>query len=333
MFVLLENQKDIVRAQRLLERVVHRDFGKRTVRDIGFPGDTLRGATVRTSGRYWFHTHDDRSAKIPRKVNWFGILTDASSLEISVEINTAYDRADARVAGLFARDNETGAVCLFHTGGVGGGTKGVGKTNFLAYSNPKLVSISRSRDRPILAVLLLRLDSMPSTSSIKGYMDSIAEFKRAVRRGEISAPRFEKKKKAFRDFYSEARGRRVGKRSSEIDYISRHGDILDALHDWRKRQGLNGGRIVKDQLFDMGVERRGHLTEVYEVKSSGERQDLYTAIGQALVHGSGESCRRVIVIPSGDQTKEDLQAALDRLKIGVVRFKLLKKRVLISAPG
>ncbi len=37
MFVLLENQKDIARAQRLLERVVHREFGNRTVRDIGFP--------------------------------------------------------------------------------------------------------------------------------------------------------------------------------------------------------------------------------------------------------------------------------------------------------
>ncbi len=81
----------------------------------------------------------------------------------------------------------------------------------------------------------------------------------------------------------------------------------------------------------MGVERNGHLTEVYEVKSSNGRYDIYTAIGQALVHGSGENCLRTIAIPSGGRLKKDLQDALGRLGIETIRFKLFKKRVLLPA--
>jgi hypothetical protein len=45
------------------------------------------------------------------------------------------------VSGLFAKGAETGSVYLMHGGGVGGGRKAVGKIEFIAWSDSKLVPV------------------------------------------------------------------------------------------------------------------------------------------------------------------------------------------------
>lgn len=329
MFEILEDAAQIAAAQRKFEDVVRHSFSKKAVRNIGFPGDTYHDATIWIFGNYWYHTHHDREAKTPRKVNWFGVLTESGSLDISVEINTVYEGTNARVAGYFARDGKSGEICVFHTGKVGGGTPGVGKMAFLQWSHPELVTASRSEGNAVVGVLLMRINSNASVRPVLRYVDTIVAFKEAVRKGETQTTKFKKEANKFRDFFSEASGRRQGRRRSEIDYISRHGDIVDALHLWRKRSGLNGGRIVKNPLIDLGIEKRGKLHEIYEVKSSADRQELYTAIGQTLVHGVDPRCRRAIVLPSGEHLKQDIENALNRLSIGVMRFKLTKNTVRI----
>jgi hypothetical protein len=80
--------------------------------------------------------------------------------------------------------------------------------------------------------------------------------------------------------------------------------------------------LAKNALIDLGFEHRGRLLEIYEVKSSAKRQDLYTAIGQTLVHGTDARCQRAVVLPVGERLRGDLEKALDRLNIEVIRFKL-----------
>ena len=80
----------------------------------------------------------------------------------------------------------------------------------------------------------------------------------------------------FDDFYSEPRGKRTGTRSSVIDYVSRHGDVVDALHAWLTDRGTpSGTRLVKSPLIDLGLARRKELLAVYEVKTGTTRSDLY----------------------------------------------------------
>ena len=99
--------------------------------------------------------------------------------------------------------------------------------------------------------------------------------------------------------------------------------MVDALHAWRNSVGMSAGaRLVKNVLIDLGVSVGGNLAEVYEVKTSAVRSDVYTAIGQLLVHGSDAGCRRVIALPEKGNPAKDLQAALDRNAIQVLRFKL-----------
>lgn len=336
MFTLIESKKDIANAQRKLEATIRRNFKKRAIKNIGYPGGTETNASVVTDGAHWYWTSDLKGADTPnpRRLNWFGLFRRDSDLQIAVEINTAYEGRNDQVAGFFARDNDTGSIYLVHSGRVGGGTKGVGKSAFLAWSNhhhPIDVVDSSGGIRD--GSLVMPIDGIAATRPAVQYIDDVVRFKKAVRDGTIETPEFTRKKKELDDFYSEARGRRRGRRSSHIDYLSRHGDIVDALHSWRTVCALpKGARLVKNILIDMGVAVGRDLIEVFEVKTSTGRSDLYGAIGQLMVHGTAANCQRGIVLPYDETVAADLKEALKRLGIRIIKFKLDKQKARIVNP-
>lgn len=325
MFSLIESKEEIAKAQRKLEATIRRDFKTKAVKNIGYPGGTTFDAKVFTDGNYWYWSsdHDDANVPNPRRLNSFGLFREDTDLQISVEINTTYEGRNDQVAGFFARDNGTGSIYLLHSGRVGGGTKGVGKAAFLAWSNQHLIEVVDSSGGIREGVLVMPIEGVTATRSAVRYIDTIASFKQAVRAGEMDTPEFQRKKKELDDFYSESRGRRKGQRSGDIDYLSRHGEVVDTLHSWRTSSALpKGGRLVKNVLIDLGVEVGGELVEVFEVKTSTARSYIYAAIGQLMVHGTSDECRRVIVLPQKEPIAPDLKEALQRLNIELLRFKL-----------
>ena len=83
--------------------------------------------------------------------------------------------------------------------------------------------------------------------------------------------------------------------------------------------------IVKNSYIDMGVvDAHDSLTELYEVKTSAERSDVYTGIGQLMVHG-GSGCRRILVLPGNEELKPGLPDAINRLEIELLRYELDKE--------
>jgi hypothetical protein len=332
MFSLIESKEEIAKAQRKLETTIRRDFKTKAVKNIGYPGGTTLDATVFTNGKHWYWSSDlnDKDVPNPRRLNWFGLFRDDADLQISVEINTAYEGRNDQVAGFFARDNDTGAIYLLHSGRVGGGTKGVGKSAFLAWSDQRPTDVVDSFGSIREGVVVMPVEGIAASRSAIRYIDTIARFKQAVRAGQIETEEFQNKKKELENFFSEARGRRKGRRSGEIDYLSRHGDIVDALHSWRSVNPLpKSGRIVKNIMIDMGVAVGRDLVEVFEVKTSTGRSDVYGAIGQLMVHGTSTDCRRVIVLPHKEPIASDLKDALQRLCIELLRFKLDEQKAII----
>ena len=332
MFTLIESKEEIAKVQRKLEATIRRDFKKQVVKNIGYPGGTESNASVLTDGTYWYWSSDLKGADTPnpRRLNWFGLFRADSDLQISVEINTAYEGRNDQVAGFFARDSDTGSIYLLHSGRVGGGTKGVGKSAFMAWSDQRPIDVVDSSGGIREGVLVMPIDGIAASRSAVRYVDTIARFKQAVRAGEMETTEFQRKKKELDDFHSEARGRRKGRRSGEIDYLSRHGDVVDALYSWRTTGALpKGGRMVKNVLIDMGVAVGRDLVEVFEVKTSMRRSDVYGAIGQLMVHGTAAGCRRVIVLPHKETIAADLKDALQRLGIELVKFKIGKQKATI----
>jgi hypothetical protein len=332
MFSLLESKEEIAKAQRKLEVTIRRDFNSTVVKNIGYPGGTTFNANVNTDRHHWFWSKDHDAARKPnpRRLNWFGLFRESADLEISVEINTPYDGRNGQVAGFFARDTDTGGIYLLHSGRVGGAKKGVGKGTFLAWRDKPLTEVVDSSGGIRNGVLVMPIECNAATRSAILYIDTVARFKQAVREGEIDTPEFQHKEKMFRDFYSEPRGRRTGRRSGEIDYVSRHGDVLDALEAWRNSLPLEkGARLVKNFLLDLGVALGRELVEVYEIKTNTSRSHVYSAIGQLMVHGTAQKCRRVIVLPHKEPIAADLRDALRRLDIELKKFKLDKVQATI----
>ena len=174
------------------------------------------------------------------------------------------------------------------------------------------------------------IEGMAASRSAIRYIKTVARFRLAVRAGAIDTPEFKREQKEFDHFYAESRGRRKGRRSGEIDYLSRHGDVIDALHVWRRSNALpKGGRLVKNLLIDLGIAVDRNLVEVFEVKTSTVRSDIYAAIGQLMVHGTADDCRRVLVLPHKEPLASDLKDALQRLGIELLRFKLDKEKAKI----
>jgi len=325
MFSLLESKEDIAKAQRKLGATIRRDFTKTAVKNIGYPGGTRFNAKVNTDGHHWFWSkdHHGKNGKNARRLNWFGLFRSNADLQISVEINTPYEKRNDRVNGFFGRESKTGAIYLLHSGRPGGSTKGVGKNTFLAWSNEALTDVLDSSGDVRSGVVVMPIEGRTATRPAIRYVDIVAAFKLAVRAGQANTPEVKRKQKLFDDFYAEARGHRKGSRSKEIDYLSRHGDVVDALQKWRNATPLNSkSRLVKNVLFDFGVASGSDLVEVYEVKTSTARSNIYSAIGQLMVHGTARECQRFMVLPEKELIATDLSAALQRLAIKLLKFKL-----------
>lgn len=325
MFSLVESKEEVAKAQRKLEATIRREFNRNAVKNIGHPGGRTPDAKISTNGHYWFWSGDHGGADQPnpRRLNWFGLFREETGLQISVEINTPYEGRNDQIAGFFARDNDSGAIYLLHSGRVGGGKKGVGKGTFLPWSHQPLMEVVDSSSNVRDGVLVMPIEGIAATRSAVRYIDTIDRFKQAVRAGETNTLEFRRKQKQFNDFYSEPRGRRKGKRSREIDYLSRHGEVVDALNAWRKSRPLpKAARIIKNVLIDLGVASGRELVEIYEVKTSTTRSDVYSAIGQLMVHGTKNGCRKVLVLPHRKPIVADLTDALQRLEIEVLKFKL-----------
>ena len=178
---------------------------------------------------------------------------------------------------------------LGYDGGVGGGQKGVGQTAFLAWSDSKLVPVADSEGDVRLGVIVAPIDAKETASDIARFLQRTIEFKAAVRRGETNTAQARAEQRRFRDYFEEFSGKKRRRRIKEIEYISRHGDIVRALRKWRQRTLGASEKFVKDAYIDLGVRSGDALRELYEVKSSCERQTLYTAIGQIVVHDDSSS--------------------------------------------
>ncbi|QTD47468.1 hypothetical protein J1M35_18265 [Ottowia testudinis] len=262
-------------------------------------------------------------------MNWVGRYQTRYDLQITVELNTPYQNRVDRAGGFFVKDIDSGQVYLMHSGRIGGGTKGVGRLAFLTWLDEVPDEVVDASGHFKDGFIVMPVQGVGAAASLKRYLEKIAEFKEWVRTGAAGTPSFERKQQKFLAYYKEARGRRKGRRSAKIDYVSRHGDVVDRLNAWRSGHPVPKGQaIVKNALIDLGVGTENALSEIFEVKTSCCRGDLYTAIGQLMVHGSSSSCKRHLVIPNEvDALPNDILLTLKLQDIQVIRYDLKPRSV------
>ena len=294
-----------------------------------------RHLTIHHNKQYWFASPPPGDDIIPRYWNPFGAYRENGGLQIAVELNVPTESNSKQVSGFFARDAETGAVYLMHDGGVGGGRKGVGRTAFLAWSDSKLIPVVDANGDVRLGIIVAPVDAKRTAADIARFVQSTIDFKEAVKRGETQTPQAREAQRRYGEYFDEHSGKKRRRRIEEIEYISRHGDIVRALREWRKRTLKANEKIFKDAYVDLGVQVNGIMREIYEVKSSCERQTLYTAIGQIVVHDDSTNgvCKRFLVLPSEHTVPGDVMRALTRAEISLIQFTLQGDKVRVSKLG
>jgi hypothetical protein len=141
--------------------------------------------------------------------------------------------------------------------------------------------------------------------------------------GEIPAAEMKRRVADLERYRRESSGRRRGLRKAEFDYVSYHGDIVDALQKEREARKVEDKKVVNTKLIDLYVSVSGRKTEVFEVKTGIDRQSIYTAVGQLITHSGSldASVRRFLVVPDG-RIPDDLRKCIKTLGITVRRFRL-----------
>ncbi|MEJ8406052.1 hypothetical protein WKI27_11910 [Brevundimonas vesicularis] len=326
MFIVVEDAKARAAAQRQVEARIRGALSNRGVHNIGYPSGN-QDATLYSNGhgQLWCSFDALHNAKVPRRWNAFGVY-DATrrSQNITVEVNIPIETDSARIAGFFAQNVESGHTYLVHDGSIGGGKPGVGRNEFLAWSKATLVDVARSGGRTRPGIIVGRIDSNDLPDRIWAFVKRVRDFKVAVDRGDLDALEAKAEVKDWDDFKGEPSGRRRGERASTIDYVSYHGDVVGALHAYRMRRRTGGEVIGHSRLIDLYVKVGGAKAEIYEVKTGTDRQTVYTAVGQLMVHSAvaPAGVRRVLVLPRGDLAA-DLKRCVDALQINVLRYDII----------
>ena len=306
MLSLLVTREEIEEAQRDLQDTMSRVFPETHRPDTEFP--------YCHNGTYWYRAgyRPGGNGTTACHLNGFGTVRDGIRPPATVEINVAEEGRKNGIGGFFARDMGSGTVYLMHAGWLNPGGYA-----FRDWLGQKQFAALDGRPEPRQGFIVVATNGSTGDHSLIRYIESIVRFREAD--DEVPDDPAQ-----FRPFYQEPRGWRVADNPGVVEYLSRHGDVVDALRIWRERRGLEKpkGFIVKNTYIDMGVtDAHDSLTELYEVKTSAARSDVYTGIGQLMVHGPS-GCRRVLVLPGNEELKPGLPDAIKRLKIELLRYGL-----------
>lgn len=329
--LLITDEKEKKKAQARLVGQLTALLPPQGLRTIGFPGGKVDNLIYAAGeGGLWASfVKPAQGSENPRHWNAFGIF-DAKrpSQDITVEINIPTGGNSSRVAGFFARDVETGDVFLMHSAKVGGGRVGIGKNAFLVWSMESLEEVHDDGGFKRSGIVVAKLGSEDIVGRVSAFVRKVHAFKAQAATGKLDAAGFQRRVQEYQRYSKEFAGRKKGVRLKAIDYVSYHGDVVQALYEERTARLKPGEEVFNSVRIDLYVKRNGALAEVYEVKTSIGTQSLYTALGQLLTHSITEtaSSRMILVLPHGEPLPEPIVTAVDRHGIEVRRFKLVGDR-------
>ena len=248
----------------------------------------------------------------------FGIkdATKHRGFSITGQLNPSVKGYNRRAAGAFVRDSQ-GRVYIAHSGKVGGGRSGIGKSAFVAtYRGKNWQTVTWPDKKETEMILIGHLDGSHLQSQVAHFVREIDRFKR-VAVAEGSQASSQKRKSVF---CPEFMGRRKTYVSQgEIEAQCDHGPIISALARELRKRGLTVGNDTFRDIYVLS--RQGRVQTLFEAKTSLSTSSIYGAVGQLMLHAAAEpkEPRRVFVAPGTPKSKT--QVALRKLGIEVLTFK------------
>ncbi|MGD9851185.1 MAG: hypothetical protein AB7T38_07950 [Nitrospirales bacterium] len=331
-FRVVSDKSTIKKCQQQLIAELKRAFPHSEWLRIGYSGGSFEDR-VYYDRSLWFSSHllpKGKEAKIPRYWNGFGVgKSEKSNQIIVVEINTAIEGSDKTLSGVFARNQNTGQYFLLHRGGIGGSRKGIGKSSFTLWYKGPWAEITEPDETVDYAIPIGPIGGSRLLSGLKKFVRAVDIFKKEVA-GKPLGPTWLNAIE-IKSFHPEGFGRRTGKRNSIINYDSNHGQVVNQLEEWLKKQNImQFENTFNSRPIDLGVVANGAVSHIFEVKTSAKTQSIYSGIGQLIFHTKGNNrIKKTLVLPREDcstQLKNDLKAIGINLMAYAIKNKTVKFR-------
>ncbi|MDP3170521.1 MAG: hypothetical protein Q8M91_09275 [Polaromonas sp.] len=303
-YTVVTELAEISRLNKLLGAGLSKTFTHRESREITYPAGHHTGKVffekdVGEKVRAWSHHEDGAKllnfllSGVPRSTSW---------MEISVQLNFPAKKYNRMMAGAFVRDFN-GDVFVAHRGKLTKGHAGLRKEEVFREFAPRLITAS-DQNQTSKVILIASLDDPHLADRLWEFANEAREI--ATKLGTQKAPEKASKKSGsvkspneksardsvfkLRDYFDEYSGTGDSKGHSGGKRVVIHGDVVRDL----ERELRNKGLTQKSQAIDLALVTNTKAF-LYEVKTSSESTNLYTGVGQLLIHGEG--IRELLALP------------------------------------
>lgn len=271
----------------------------------------------------WGRFRDEVSTGQQRWFCWFGSsLGDGKgALTPDVEINIPITEECGQISGSGLVDSE-GRYYLGHKGGLGGGRRSVKREVFSKIIKGFSREPVQINEKENLLFIIGEVDSDNFLYRLKKYVDECNR----IRSMEMEDIKIVEEKSEFNP-ENEENGSRDGGGDEAIFIRRLHGKIVNALKEYLGDSAYNSSKSkMWPDLYILGEDNK--MSSLFEVKVSSDTQSIFTAIGQLLVYGSGQSVAptRYLVCPAEIQDPNFQKVFIDQ-KINIIVYKIIKGKI------
>jgi hypothetical protein len=262
-----------------------------------------------TGARYWnsFGTGEPRwNTKHPHS--------------IVCEINLPKGK-NRRIPGLVAKE-EKGKTYLLHSGRIGGGRKGIGKSLFVENFRGEW-EIVGDGESSINMALVAALDSERFPQQVADFVHEVERIKhtRTLRIKLIKGKPIAKIYPGFKGEFSGVKAYDLSKRiTSKCD----HGLIVNSLERKLKSKGLSTGSTKPMDLYVLS--KKGEIKKLFEIKTDSTIGSCYEAIGQLLFRSNKLNIKPVLIAVFPNTLAEEYELVFEKLGINVLRYRWIENQ-------
>jgi hypothetical protein len=309
-FAVVTDIAEIARLNKRLGQHLASSFRVKRTREITYPSGHHTG-TVYFEGPSGTAVRAWSPDKGPDKLINFLLSGDPDAstwMQIDVQMNFPAATYNRRMAGAFVVD-QTGDVFVAHRGKLTKGNAGLPKAKVFREFSRKM-AVAEDSGKTSRVILISALDDPHLADRLWDFAVEAREVATRIAEeqddGELDlqddgdegsgagTSRDDKRSKdpifQLRDYFDEYSGEGSSKGHGGGRRIVEHGDVVTALEATLRSRG----RSQKAQAIDLAIVARDAV-DLYEVKTSAGTTDVYTGVGQLLIHG--ECIRELLNLP------------------------------------
>ncbi len=299
MIELFTQAAEIVKCHRQLKSRLARFASKRFTILIGFQGGNVNARVNYSESLdiWWLSQDFGRSFWNPFGV---GVPSTKHGNSIVCEINYAKSGRLTTHSAAFGMD-ESGDMVLLHSGRIGGGRIGVGRSLFFDKFVGEILDV-RLPDGARKYATVGALEAQRFPQQVALFVKEVARIKKFAKapggNPVLSSIR--------RSFTAEVAGTKRYRHKRNVAAHCDHGLVVNALMRLLERRGYNTANDVNRDLYTLTNGKK--IRTVFEIKTDSDTQSLYTAVGQLLLNNLHlpHKPKLFLVLPSRISATADL---------------------------